>query len=61
MSKNDFQLNFIGQINNVIDNIDEKITIRVYEVFNEFLKDTTEDIYKLRNSEDFNLIFCLLK
>jgi hypothetical protein len=55
MIKNDFQSNFIVPIKTVIKDIDEKLTSRVYEVFNEFLNDTTEDTYKLRNSEDFNI------
>ena len=53
--KNDFKSKFIDPIKTVINDIDEKITSRVYEVFNEFLNDTTEDTYKLRNSTDFNL------
>ena len=55
MIRNDFKSNFIDPIKTVINIIDEKITSRVYEVFNEFLNDTTDDTYKLRNSEDFNL------
>ena len=55
MVKNDFDANFIGKIEPVIKNIDEKITTLVYETFNEFLNDKTKDTYQLRNSKDFNL------
>ena len=55
MIRNDFKSKFIDPIKTVINDIDEKITSRVYEVFNEFLNDTTKDTYKLRNSTDFNL------
>jgi len=55
MIKNDFQDNFIEQVKAVIDKIDEKITSKVYEVFNDFLNVATEDTYTLRNSENFNL------
>ena len=55
MVNNEFKNNFITPIEKVIKNIDEKITTKVYETFNEFLNDKTEDTYQLRNSKDFNL------
>ena len=55
MIKKDFEENFIKEIKDAIDIIDEKITSNVYEVFNEFLNVTTKDTYTLKNSEDFNL------
>jgi len=55
MINNDFKNNFIGPIKTVIKNIDEKITTKVYETFNEFLNDKTKDTYQLKNSKDFNL------
>jgi len=51
----DFNVKFITPIQNVIGNIDKKITTKVYETFNEFLNDKTKDTYQLRNSKDFNL------
>ena len=53
--KNDFDDKFIGKIKTVISSIDEKITTKVYEVFNEFLNNESKDTYQLRNSKDFNI------
>ena len=52
---NDFNDKFIAPIKSVIEYIDEKITTKVYETFNEFLNDPSKDTYQLRNSKDFNL------
>ena len=53
--KNDFDEKFIGKVKTVISSIDEKITTKVYEVFDEFLNNASKDTYQLRNSKDFNI------
>ena len=51
----DFDDKFYRPIKSVIKDIDEKITTKVYETFNEFLNDPSKDTYQLRNSNNFNL------
>jgi hypothetical protein len=55
MINKDYIDKFYTPIKTVIKNIDEKITTKVYETFNEFLNNPSKDTYQLRNSKDFNL------
>ena len=50
-----FESNFISKIKDNINNIDEKITSPVYNLFHDLLNDTTENSYDLKNSKNFNL------
>jgi len=53
--KYNFNGKFITPIKGVIDEIDEKITTPIYELFNKFLDDKTKDTYQLKDSKDFDL------
>ena len=53
--RDNFEHDFIEEIKDVLQIIDEKITDKVHEIFSKLLNDTTEDSTQLKKSPNFNL------